>query len=82
MLKLIQIFKSILLPQAFLMRRTPFLSFTNFLSTIQRKTGWNKDIFFKKELCMSYVVFLYKSVPIENSRRWVDKGEAIDCKKA
>ena len=32
-------------------------------SIIQWKTGWK--IFFKKELCMTYVVFLYKSGTIE-----------------
>ena len=70
MLKLILIFKSVLWPEAFLERITHFLQlkqhFTYFLSIIQWKTGWNKYIFLKKELCTSYVVFLYKSSPIEN----------------
>ena len=70
MLRLIIIFKSVLSLQAFLVRRTHFLrlkqQFTYFLSNIQWKTGWNKYIFLKKELCMSYMVFLYKSSPIEN----------------
>ena len=51
MLKLILIFKSVLRPQAFLVRRTHFLQLkqlTYFLSIIQWKTGWNKNLFFKK----------------------------------
>ena len=51
MLKLILIFKSVLRPQAFLVRRTHFLQLKQpnyFLSIIQWKTGWNKNLFFKK----------------------------------
>ena len=66
MLKLILIFRSVLFPQVFPVRRTHFLQlkqqFTYFLSIIQW-TGANN--FLKKEICMSYVVFLYKSSPIE-----------------
>ena len=38
--------------------------------------------FFKKVLCMSYMVFLYKSGPIENPYIWVDNVEVIHYKKA
>ena len=52
MLKLILIFRSVLWLQAFLEHRTHFLSVETtvylFLSIIQWKTGWNKDIFLKK----------------------------------
>ena len=52
MLKLILIFRSVLWFQAFLEHRTHFLSVETtvylFLSIIQWKTGWNKDIFLKK----------------------------------
>ena len=45
MLKLILIFKSVLWPQTFLVRKTDFLrlkqQFTYILSIIQWKTGWN-----------------------------------------
>ena len=45
MLKLILIFKSVLWPQTFLVRKTHFLrlkqQFTYILSIIQWKTGWN-----------------------------------------
>ena len=75
MMKLILIFRSLLWPQAFLLRRTYFFQikqqFTYLLNIIQWETCWNK-IFFKKELCMSYVVFLYKSGPME--RKSMDAG--------
>ena len=67
MLKLILIFESLLWRQCgefifFQLKQ----QFTYFLSIIQWKTEWNKDIFLKKELCMSYVVFLHKSDPTKN----------------
>ena len=65
MLKLILIFGSV-----FLVRRTHFFSIdtTNYLlfkyNPVENRL---KQIYFlKKKLCMSYVVFLYKSSPIEN----------------
>ena len=52
MLKLILIFRSVLWLQAFLVQRTHFFQlkqqFRYFLSIIQWKAGWNKDIFLKK----------------------------------
>ena len=69
MLKLILIF-SVLWPQAFLVRRTHFLLvettiYLFFLLLSSGKQAGTK-MFSKKELRMSYMVFLYKSGPIED----------------
>ena len=69
MLKLILIFKSGLCSQTFLGRRHRFISiettvylfFKNY--PVQSKLG--QRCFLKKELCMSYMVFLHKSGPID-----------------
>ena len=63
MLKLILIFRSVLWPQAFLVRRTHFRSvettiylFFNYYP-VENRLG--QRYFFKKELRMSYMVFLW-----------------------
>ena len=70
MLKLILILKSVLWPQAFLVRGTDFISVETtiylFFNYYPVENRLEKRYSLKKELCMSYVVFLYKSGPIEN----------------
>ena len=70
MLKLILIFRSVLWPQAFLVRRTHFLSVETtiylFFNYYPVENRLEQRYFLKKELCMSYMVFLYKSGQIEN----------------
>ena len=71
MLKLILIFRSLLWPQAFLVRRTHFLSNETKIYVVfeyypvgnRLKQGY----LLKKELFMSYMVFLYKFGPTENA---------------
>ena len=78
MLKL-TLFGSLFLAQAFLVQRTRFLSVETKLSS--GKQAITKT-FKKKELGISYVVFSYKSGPIENPLMQVDNVEVIDYKKA
>ena len=70
MLKLILIFRCLLWPQAFLVQRTYFLSNETtiylFFKYYPVENRLEQRYFFKKEFCMSYVAFLYKSGPIEN----------------
>ena len=70
MLKLILIFRSLLLPQALLGRRTYFLSNDTtiylFFKYYPVENRLEQRYFFKKELCKSYVLFFYKSGPIKN----------------
>ena len=80
MLKLILIFRSVLWPQAFLVRRTHFLSVETtiylFFNYYPVENRLEQRYFFKKVLCLSYVmyelsvmlcmVFLYKCGPKEN----------------
>ena len=70
MLKLILIFKSLSWPQAFLVRRTHFLlvetTIDLFFNYYPVERRLEQRYFFKKELCMVCMVFLYKSGPIEN----------------
>ena len=67
---LILIFRSVLWSQAFIVRRTHFLSVETtiylFFNYYPVENRLEKRYSLKKELCMSYVVFLYKSGPIEN----------------
>ena len=72
MLTLILIFRCVLWPQAFLVQRPYFLSVETtiylFFKYYPVENRLEQIYFLKKELwlCMSYVVFLYKSSPIEN----------------
>ena len=56
--------------QAFLVWRTQFLSVETpiylFFNYYPVENRLEQRCFFKKELCMSYMVFLYKSGTIEN----------------
>ena len=66
MLKLILIFGSVLWPQAFLVRRTHFLSVETtiliFFTYYPVENRLKKRHFLKKDLYKSYVVFLYNPV--------------------
>ena len=70
MLKLILISRSVLWPQTFLVWRTHFLLVETTICLIFKYyplgNRLEQSYFLKKELRMSYVVFLYKSSPIEN----------------
>ena len=70
MLNLTLIFRSALWSQAFLVRRTHFLSVETtiylFFKYYPVKNRLEQKYFSKRELCMSYMVFLYKCGQIEN----------------
>ena len=70
MLKLILIFRSVLCPQVFLVQRTHFLSVKTtiylFFNYYPVENRLEQRCFFKKQLFMSHMVFLYKSGPIGN----------------
>ena len=73
MLELILIFRSLMLPQPFLVRRTHFISVETttiylFFKYYLVENRLEERYFFEKELCMSYVVFWYISffyIPIQ-----------------
>ena len=85
MLKLILIFKSVLWPQVFLVRRTHFLQlkqhFTYFLTIIQWKTGCNKYIFRKRSYVRATWSYYINPVQQKIHIPWVDNVEFIHCKK-
>ena len=76
MLKLILIFRSVLWPQAFLVRRTHFLQLK------QQLTYWNKYIFYKRSYVSATWSFYINLVQQKIHRRWVDNADVIHCKKA
>ena len=75
MLTLFLIFRGVFWLQAFLVRITHFLhlkqQFTYFFKYYPVENRPEQIYFLKKELCMSYVVLLYKSSPIENQETLV-----------
>ena len=68
------------------MRRTHFLlvettTISLFLSIIQGKTNWNKDIF-KKRVMYELRCLYINPVQEKRHRCWFDNEKVIDCKKA
>ena len=53
-----------------------------FLSIIQWKTGWSKDIFLRKGYVWTTWSFYINPVQWKIHRRWVDNIEVIHCEKA